>query len=217
MKKKDICQTTEVDDHVAKLFLFDFEQNGIHLEEKLRQRVSFGLPLILLYILNFCQFKVVHLNECILQLGQRFMGGAVHPRAIPKTLLPENIRHLFAVDGERILVSGLYADSPNALAREAAYRLYLYPDQHQEDLLSELLRSRHELAEICGFPTYAHRAIKASTAEHPDVVKEFLEILADKLKPRAANDFKVMQEMKLTDGGADTPLAAWDTPYFTSR
>jgi mitochondrial intermediate peptidase len=136
----DIVETTAIDDHVSKLFLFDFEQCGIHLEENLRR-------------------KVVHLNETILQLGQRFMSGAVHPRSIPKTVLPENIRHMFSIDpqGDDILVSGLYADSPNALAREAAYRLYLYPDSHQEELLSELIRARHELATICGFPSYGKK------------------------------------------------------------
>jgi mitochondrial intermediate peptidase len=194
----DIVETTEIDDHVAKLFLFDFEQCGIHLEEELRQ-------------------KVVHLNECILHLGQRFMAGAVNPRSISKKILPENIRHMFSIDGDNILVSGLYADSPNALAREAAYRLYLYPDPHQEDLLSELLRARHDLATICGFKTYGHRALKASTMEHPDVVKEFLDILSEKIAPRAQKDFAIMQQMKLSDGGLNTSLQAWDSPYFTSR
>lgn len=194
----DIVETTAIDDHVSKLFLFDFEQCGIHLEENLRQRV-------------------VHLNDRILQLGQRFMAGAVHPRSIPKAILPESIRHMFSIDGDKILVSGLYADSPNALAREAAYRLYLYPDSLQEDLLSELLKSRHELATTCDFPTYAHRALKASTVEHPDTVKDFLDILSEKLRPRAQKDFDIMQKMKLSDGGLDTPLAAWDTPYFTAR
>lgn len=70
---KDICETTAIDDHVAKLFLFDFEQCGIHLEEEQRK-------------------KVVHLNDCILQIGQRFMTGAVNPRQISKSVLPDNIK-----------------------------------------------------------------------------------------------------------------------------
>lgn len=37
-------------------------------------------------------FQVVYLNDCILQLGQRFMTGAVNPRAIPKSLLPDNMK-----------------------------------------------------------------------------------------------------------------------------
>lgn len=63
----------------------------------------------------------------------------------------------FSVEGDNVLVSGLYADSGSAVARETAYRLFLYPDEHQEYLLSELIKSRQELAQICGFPTYAHR------------------------------------------------------------
>lgn len=145
------------------------------------------------------------------------MSGAVHPRSISKTILPENIRHMFSIEGDQILVSGLYADSPNAMAREAAYRLYLYPDSHQEELLSNLIQARHDLATICGFPTYAHRALKASTVETPDMVSEFLDILSQELRPRAQKDFDIMQDMKLADGGINTPLAAWDTPYFTSR
>jgi intermediate peptidase len=145
------------------------------------------------------------------------MAGAVHPRALPKTVLPENIRHLFSVDGDKILVSGLYADSPNALAREAAYKLYLYPDEKQEELLTDLIYCRHELATTCGFPTYAHRALKSSTMETPENVKEFLDILSEKLRPRAQKDFDIMQQMKVADSGLNTPLAAWDTPYFTAR
>lgn len=75
VKNGDIVPTNEVDVHVGKLFLFDFEQSGIHLEEELRQ-------------------KVVRLNDGILQLGQRFMSGAINPRSVPKSALPEHIRGL---------------------------------------------------------------------------------------------------------------------------
>lgn len=56
-----------------------------------------------------------------------------------------------------MVISGLYADSSNASAREAAYKLFLHPNSHQEYLLSEMLKARQELAKICGFKTYAHR------------------------------------------------------------
>lgn len=71
----DRMPTNEIDDHVSRLFLFDFEQCGIHLEENLRQRV-------------------VYLTDCILQLGQRFMAGAIHPRSVDKNTLSESIRQL---------------------------------------------------------------------------------------------------------------------------
>lgn len=71
----DSMETNEIDKHVSRLFLFDFEQCGIHLEEQKRQRV-------------------VYLTDCILQLGQRFMAGAVNPRSVDKNTLPESIRQL---------------------------------------------------------------------------------------------------------------------------
>lgn len=69
----DKLPTNEMDDHVAKLFLFDFEQCGIHLDEKSRN-------------------QVVYLNDCILQLGQRFMSGAINPRKVSKEILPESVK-----------------------------------------------------------------------------------------------------------------------------
>lgn len=66
---------SSLDQHVAQLFLFDFEQSGIHLPETERKRV-------------------VALNDSILQVGQRFIAGAVSPRAIPRDSLPPNLRQL---------------------------------------------------------------------------------------------------------------------------
>lgn len=72
----DCLPTSAMDIHVAKLFIFDFEQSGIHLEEAQRQ-------------------QVVNLNEYILQLGQRFSMNAHEPRQVNKEDLPSHIRHQY--------------------------------------------------------------------------------------------------------------------------
>lgn len=51
--------------------------------------------------------------------------------------------------------------------REAAYKLYLYPNNHQLQLLDGLLESRNQLANLVGFPTYAHRALRGTLADSP--------------------------------------------------
>lgn len=71
----DIMETTEVDRHVANLFMFDFEQCGIHLPDAKRQ-------------------DVVELNDYILQLGQRFMAGAISPRTVLRDILPKDVRNM---------------------------------------------------------------------------------------------------------------------------
>lgn len=63
----------------------------------------------------------------------------------------------FSSEGDDIIVSGVYAECGEAAAREAAYRLYLAPDNLQHQLLSTTLDARHEMATICGFQSYADR------------------------------------------------------------
>lgn len=194
----DIQVTSDIDDHVAKLFLFDFEQCGIHLPEKQRRRV-------------------VELNDYILQVGQKFMAGAVTPRTVNADMLPDVIRQYFVTENGQILVQGFYTDSSNTAVREAAYKLFLFPDKEQEYLLHELLHSRYLLAESCGFASYAHRAVKGSTVKSPVVVKEFLNILNDNLQPKATQDFQEMQKMKNAESHIKQELMPWDTPYFMAK
>ncbi|XP_017015273.1 mitochondrial intermediate peptidase [Drosophila takahashii] len=195
----DQFPTSEVDRHVARLFLFDFEQCGIHLAEEERLRV-------------------VRLNDYILQLGQKFMNGALQPSVLPRSHVPEAIRNYFPTSGDSVIVTGLCTNAESVQMREAAYRLYLQPSESQEDLLRDLLLCRHELARSCGFETYAHRALNGSTMERPEIVREFIDHLSEKLRPRADADFARMTQMKRLEGGQPDAMAeVWDTPYFTSQ
>lgn len=115
------------------------------------------------------------------------------------------------------MVSGLCADSANPLARELAYKIFLYPDEHQDQLLTQLLLARNELAKVCGFDTYAERALGLSILEKPGIVMDFLDALSDRLRPYAEADFGVMDRMKRAESPAFGPVAMWDVPYFTQK
>ncbi|KAL4716868.1 hypothetical protein ACJJTC_012679 [Scirpophaga incertulas] len=193
-----VKQGTSGDQHLAELFLFDFEQSGIQLDEGPRKRV-------------------VALNDLILQTGQRFMAGAAKPRRVPRKVVPANIRQFFNTEGDSIVVSGVYAECGEAAAREAAYRLYLAPDPRQEALLAATLSARAEMASVCGFRCYADRAIKASTMETSANVRKFLDILSDNLYDRAKLDFEAMRQMKSKEVPYQNELMCWDTPYFTHK
>ncbi|XP_071860497.1 mitochondrial intermediate peptidase [Bombus fervidus] len=194
----DTQETSLVDKHVATLFLSDFELCAIHLPESIRE-------------------KVVQLNYYTLQVGQKFMAGTSNPRAVDANFVPLNVRQYFTQKDNKIHVQGLYVDSPNNLVRETAYRIFLYPDEEQEYLLQELLNSRHILAKLCGFSSYAHRAVKGSTVERPEVIYEFLNILNNNLKHRAMQDFNEMQKMKDAESPVKQKIMPWDTAYFTTK
>ena len=63
----------------------------------------------------------------------------------------------FALDGNSVIVPGLFSDSKLEAVREAAYKVFLCPEEMQEERLSTLLKDRHEMASLCGFKTYSHR------------------------------------------------------------
>ncbi|KAG7310386.1 hypothetical protein JYU34_003159 [Plutella xylostella] len=195
--RDSVKKGTSGDKHLAELFLFDFEQSGIQLDAGPRNRV-------------------VALNDLILQTGQRFMAGASKSRKVPRDIVPQNVRQFFSTEGDSIVVSGVYAECAEAAAREAAYRLYLAPDRHQHELLTTTLEARKEMAGICGFGSYADRAIKASTMETASNVRQFLDTLSHNLHDRAQVDFDQMLAMKRTESHQDS-LQCWDTPYFTHK
>ena len=110
-------------------------------------------------------------------------------RACPRSFFP------LERDGS-IVVSGQHIDSPDDLAREAAYKIYYSRDGEQEHLLGEMLTARHHLAKLCGYETFGHRALTNSLAQTPEKTDLFLKGLADQLRSRVAGDHEQMQQIK---------------------
>uniref|UniRef100_A0A8C9TAG3 mitochondrial intermediate peptidase n=1 Tax=Scleropages formosus TaxID=113540 RepID=A0A8C9TAG3_SCLFO len=136
---------------VAELFMFDFEISGIHLDEKKRR-------------------KAVNLHVKLLDLNNEFLVGSHLPNKIEKRALPEHIRHHFSLDGNYIQIGGLHAESSDELVREAAYKIFLYPNQNLMKCLDELLSCRDKLAKLVGYESFAHRALKGTMAKTPGEV-----------------------------------------------
>ncbi|KAJ6220987.1 hypothetical protein RDWZM_006799 [Blomia tropicalis] len=172
----DVVPTTAGDDYVSKLFLFDFEQSGIHLNEDLRK-------------------EVVHLNEHILQVGSYFMQGTAQPR---------------------VVISGLHNDSNDPKLREFAFKQFLRFEDHQEQLLLELIYSRLKLSRICGFQSFAHRAINGSIAETPEFVWELINTVNNMVRSKSELDFTHMLALKQNESFEHCGvLKQWDIPYYT--
>lgn len=111
--------------------------------------------------------RAVDLNVKILDLSSAFLMGTNFPNKIQKHLLPEHIRHHFARDGSYAVVDGLHAEASDDLVREAAYKIFLYPNAGQLKCLEELLSSRDLLANLVGYSTFSHRALQGTIAQTP--------------------------------------------------
>merc|ERR1712142_1157218 len=199
VEKGDIRPESDVDKHVAKLFLQDFQQCGIHLGDRDRE-------------------EVVELNDRILRLGQQFSAGCHQPRVVRSEVLPAQVRNMFHVENNgNIIVSGQHIDTPSDLAREAAYKIYYLRDQQQEAVLGSLLEDRFKLAKLCGYETFGHRAVSNSLGQSPENIGQFLRSLAKQLPDRVAKDHMAMTNMKKRTNPLCQPLAMWDVPYFSGQ
>lgn len=73
------------------------------------------------------------------------LQGASTSVAVPKKILPRGLQHVFGGPNSKsdfIQLAGLYSDNPDERIREAAYRVFLYPNQDQEAVLCRYLLSK---------------------------------------------------------------------------
>ena len=88
------------------------------------------------------------------------------------------------------------------------------------ELLADAVRVRHELAAELGFPAYSDYVLRGRMAETATTVAEFLDDLAGRLKPLAAEDLKIVTARKRQDVGDDdgkeAELRGWDLTYYST-
>uniref|UniRef100_A0A8D0L1P2 Mitochondrial intermediate peptidase n=1 Tax=Sphenodon punctatus TaxID=8508 RepID=A0A8D0L1P2_SPHPU len=169
---------------VAELFMFDFEISGIHLDEEKRRRA-------------------VDLNIKMLDFCNEFLMRSHLPNKIDKNVLPQHIHHNFAVEGNYIQISGLHADCPDDLVREASYKIFLYQNDQQLHCLEELLTSRNLLAQLVGYHTFAHRTLQGTMAKTPGDVNIRLGMTGCEL------------QWSMRINAFHSKLMPWDHPYYS--
>ncbi|XP_067948182.1 mitochondrial intermediate peptidase-like [Watersipora subatra] len=186
----------DTDNRVARLFLNDFEQCGIHLDASKRK-------------------MFVELTEQIMALESAFMQATHQPSVVNVSLLPTHLHHVFGIT-KQATVHAANSEHPDGDVREASYRAYLYPSESQSKLLNELLLSRDKLAKLVGYQSYAERALQGTMTGSPEAANEFLQLLSDKLKPMAVQDFNKMRIIKEKLIGNRSEVNPWDVSYCTA-
>lgn len=113
----------------------------------------------------------------------------------------------------------------NATLREQLYRGFVTRASDQgpnagefdnSDIMNELLKLRHELAQLLGFNNFAEKSIATKMASSTTEVLDFLENLAVKSKVQGQQDLdevKAFAEKEFDQ----TDLQAWDLPYYSEK
>jgi len=81
-----------------------------------------------------------------------------------------------------------------------------------------MLSKRFQLAQLVGFPSYAHLFLKDKLALTPQRVLDSLNELSTRIQPKVSDNYRVLQEAKNRLEGANAgPLEAWDKDFYWQR
>lgn len=82
-------------------------------------------------------------------------------------------------------------------------------------VLEALMNARQELANLLGFPSYAHRFLKNQMAGSPAAVQKFLSQLHQKLHPMYQKEMQLVSQVKSQLEGNST-VEPWDIAFYTT-
>lgn len=82
--------------------------------------------------------------------------------------------------------------------------------------VKNIVRLRHERANLLGYPTHAHFVLEERMAQNPDKVISFLNDLLDKAKPAAEKEFSQLTAFAKELDGIHQ-LEKWDGPYYSEK
>lgn len=168
LKSSEVTEASRLDDvdrRTLALLLDDFEQSGVHLED--RQKNEF-----------------VQLSSEIFDSGARFQEKC------------DRIVNVGKFDQAKYgLPSQIYSPVSNSFdssKRKMVYNTFYRHDDSQEKYLQRLVSSRHQLAQLTGFKSFAHRAQRNSLLEDYDNVKTFLWGVVEKCRGAFEKELAVL-------------------------
>ncbi|MFW5451808.1 MAG: oligopeptidase A, partial [Methylophagaceae bacterium] len=83
-------------------------------------------------------------------------------------------------------------------------------------VMTDILKLRHELAEIIGFSNHAERSLATKMAQSPQQVLDFLNDLAARSKSIAEQEFDELKAFAKEIANMDN-MEAWDVTYFAEK
>ena len=185
--------------HVGELFLFDFEQSGIHLDEQKREHF-------------------VKLQEAILVIGAQFTQRASAPARLhfSECQEVEKIKSIFPTDAGHVSIDTAFVDSADEKVREVAFKAYLQPVEEQLKMLDLMLMARHNLAQLVNFPTFAHRSLKGTMVRRPENVMDFLKLASQMLQKPARKELELLVKLKQQHtANPQSCIMPWDLHYYS--
>lgn len=101
------------------------------------------------------------------------------------------------------------------LSKESGKKAFQNNKYNNEQNVLDIVRLRHQRANLLGYKTHAHFVLEERMAETPEKVTAFLQDLLVKAKPAAEKEFKKLSDFAAKDG--IKVLQKWDGAYYVEK
>jgi thimet oligopeptidase len=102
-------------------------------------------------------------------------------------------------------------------ARKALHTEYLNRAPRNVEVLASLTRTRHDLARLLGYPTWAHYNVEDRMVGTPEALQRFFAELDDASAEAAKAEVAVLLEEKRLDHPGATTVGDWEWTYYLNR
>lgn len=218
--EQDKYLPTAEDKRAAYHLRLDFEKGGVHLCSDKLDRVN-------------------QLNRDIAQLCTEFSENINNDPGhvdVPASVIPKHLHHLvkpirryrslgsiskhrekkFRIVTEQSTLRSILQHVPDDEVRKMAYARGNSVPHANLAVLDKLIASRHELAQIIGYKSYAEYFMQLNLSSSPNVVFSFLLEMSKMVRPMADEEFKAIWSFKKEKHGQGCgDLEPWDEAYLT--
>jgi len=118
-------------------------------------------------------------------------------------------------------ISPVLKYAKNRDIREKIYRALVSKGNHNDDLdnkkiIEKIIKMRIKVAQLLGYETYAHYALRNRMASTPKAVNKFIQELTTAVKPYAEKEIKEIKNYMVIEGLNGEPQN-WDYPYYATK
>ena len=126
---------------------------------------------------------------------------------------------IFKLDMPSYLPFMTYAENRELrkeLAIAAGKKAFQNNEFDNQENVKNIVRLRHERAQLLGYKSHSHFVLEERMAENPDKVISFLNDLLEKAKPAAEREFAELTAFAKDLDGIDR-LEKWDSAYYSEK
>ncbi|WP_445776795.1 oligopeptidase A [Shewanella sp.] len=223
----DFALLTQAQKKVIEQSLLDFELSGIGLDDSQKARYGEIVKRLSELTSNFSN-QLLDATEAWTKLitNEADLAGLPESAVAAAKAMAEAKEQkgwLFTLDFPSYLPVMTYSE--NRELREECYRAYVTRASDQgpnagefdnTNNMNEIVALRHELANLLGFASYAHKSLATKMAESPEQVLGFLNELGQRSKGQAATELAELRAFAKAHYDV-SEMASWDLSFYAEK